>query len=64
MFTHDCTSCHQRSLIFPGQVTGLDNTDHGIVVHFECWCGAAQTLLTGRAAAEPQRRPEPAPAAA
>jgi hypothetical protein len=50
MFDHLCTACGKRQLIFPSQVTSLVNTDHGIIVAFECWCGAEQTLLTGRAA--------------
>ena len=50
MFDHYCTACDRRQLIFPSQVTSLVNTDHGILVSFECWCGAEQTLLTGRAA--------------
>ncbi len=51
MFDHHCTACDQRKLIFPSQITGLANTDHGIVVTFTCWCGAEQTMLTGRRAA-------------
>lgn len=50
MFDHHCTSCHKRQLIFPSQVASMTNTDHGIVVAFTCWCGAEQTLTTGRAA--------------
>jgi len=48
MFDHYCTACDKRQLIFPSQVTSLVNTDHGIIVAFECWCGAEQTMLTGR----------------
>jgi hypothetical protein len=51
MFDHHCTACATRQLIFPSQVTSMTNTDHGIVVAFTCWCGADQTLTTGRAAA-------------
>ena len=47
MFTHHCTACGRRELIFPSQVVGLENTDQGIVVRFACWCDAEQTLLTG-----------------
>ena len=50
MFDHHCTACDRRQLIFPSQVTSLDNTDHGIVVRFTCWCGADQRLVTGKAA--------------
>jgi len=52
MFDHHCTSCDKRQLIFPSQVAAMTNTDHGIVVTFTCWCGAAQSLTTGRAAAK------------
>jgi hypothetical protein len=50
MFDHHCTECGKRQLIFPSQVTSLMNTDHGILVAFTCWCGAAQTMVTGSAA--------------
>ena len=52
MFDHNCTECGKRQLIFPSQIASMDNTDHGIVVAFRCWCGADQTMLTGRKAAE------------
>ena len=48
MFDNVCTSCHRRQLIFPSQVTALDNTEHGIVVSYTCWCGAPQAWLTGK----------------
>lgn len=48
MFDHHCTACDRTQLIFPSQVTSLVNTDHGIIVAFECWCGAEQTMATGR----------------
>lgn len=60
MFDHHCTSCDRRLLIFPGQVTGLTNTDRGIVVAFTCWCGSHQALVTGRRATDARaevRRP-------
>jgi hypothetical protein len=47
MFDHHCTACDKTQLIFPSQVTSLVNTEHGIIVAFECWCGAEQTMLTG-----------------
>jgi hypothetical protein len=60
MFAHTCTACARRSLIFPGQITHLDNTDHGPVVTFTCWCGATQTMDARR----PSLRPAPQPHAA
>ncbi len=50
MFDHHCTACGKRQLIFPTQIASMDNTDHGIVVSFQCWCGADQTTVTGRRA--------------
>ena len=55
MFDHYCTACDKRQLIFPSQVTSLVNTDHGIVVDFTCWCGAAQSTTTGLASARPAK---------
>lgn len=50
MFTHTCSHCAKRQLIFPSQINKMINTDTGIVVAFTCWCGEAQTMLTGRRA--------------
>ena len=55
MFDAHCTACDKRQLIFPSQVTSLTNTDHGIVVTYTCWCGAEQSLTTGRSATESSR---------
>lgn len=60
MFAHRCTSCTQRQLIFPSQVTSLVNTEHGIIVAFTCWCGADQTMLTGKNAGAAVATPAPA----
>ena len=30
----------------------MNNTDHGIIVAFRCWCGAEQTMITGRKVAQ------------
>ena len=51
MFDHHCTACDRRQLIFPSQVTSLDNTDHGIVVRLRA-AGAAPSrrMVTGRTA--------------
>ena len=62
MFAHTCSVCHRRELIFPSQVTGVETTDHGIVVTFTCWCDAEQSLLTGANA--PARAAEPVAAVA
>jgi hypothetical protein len=53
MFAHTCTACHRRELIFPSQVTGMETTEHGIVVSFTCWCDAPQTMVTGVLATRP-----------
>ncbi len=57
MFAHTCTVCATRRLVFPGQVTSLVNTEHGIVVIYTCWCEAEQMLVTGRGAGHRGRAP-------
>ena len=60
MFDRHCTACDRTQLIFPSQVQGVTNTDHGILVSYVCWCGSEQTWLTGvlrpGRAAGPRRR--------
>jgi hypothetical protein len=51
MFDHQCTACRKRQLIFSSQVTAMTNTSAGIVVAFTCWCGADQTIVTGKQSA-------------
>ena len=53
MFTVHCDTCDTTRLLGPRRITGMDNTDQGIFVHFRCFCGAEATILTGRAAHEP-----------
>ena len=50
MFDHTCTACEKRQLIVPSMVTAMTNTDHGIVLAFTCWCGADQSMVTGKKA--------------
>ena len=50
MFTHTCTACSTRYLIFSSQVTGIRNSDEGVTLDFLCWCDAPQSQLTGKAA--------------
>jgi hypothetical protein len=67
MFTVHCDSCDTSRLLGPRRIIGMDNTDHGILVHFRCFCGAVATVVTGRAAASPasaETVDEPAPAGA
>lgn len=59
MFDHYCTACRRRRLIFPSQVTDIVNDERGVHVRLTCWCGADQTIDTGR----PARRPRPRVAA-
>ena len=54
MFAHHCTACDRRQLVFPDQVTGLVNTDHGIVLGYRCWCGSEQRLVAGAHARRPR----------
>lgn len=43
MFTHHCSSCEKRQLIFPSQVTGVAHAPAGQLAYtFTCWCGSEQ----------------------
>jgi len=48
VFVHHCTACDRRQLIFASQLTSLVHTDDSIVIGFECWCGAEQSVVKGR----------------
>ena len=50
MFDHKCTACAKRQLIFPSQVTAMNSSAAGILIRFTCWCGAEQTMVSGKAA--------------
>jgi hypothetical protein len=52
MFTHHCTACDRRQLIFPSMVTGVRTTEHGAAVAFTCWCGADQSMSDGHSLIE------------
>ena len=47
MFDRHCSACDKTELIFPSQITAVTNIDEGILVSYTCWCGSAQTWLTG-----------------
>ncbi|WP_299056770.1 hypothetical protein [uncultured Nocardioides sp.] len=43
MFTHHCTACERRQLMFVRQITDVAPVTDGLEVSFTCWCGAEQT---------------------
>jgi hypothetical protein len=43
MFTHECSACRRRQLIFPSQFTAARAVEGGLAVTFTCWCGAEET---------------------
>lgn len=45
MFTHTCSACERRQLIFPTQVNAVFAVESGIAYRFTCWCGEAQTAV-------------------
>ncbi|MDN4171902.1 hypothetical protein QWY28_02995 [Nocardioides sp. SOB77] len=55
MFTHVCTACAKRQLIFPSQVTAVAESERGPVATFTCWCGAEQSALYTLAPAKPAK---------
>ena len=46
MFTHTCTSCTRRQLIFPTQITSVTGVENDMTVAFTCWCGSTQSVHT------------------
>lgn len=45
MFTHTCSACERRQLIFSTQITDVTPAANGIAYHFTCWCGQAQMAV-------------------
>lgn len=59
MFVVDCPT-HRSPVLLPvSRIRALANTETGIRVLVECWCGACLHLRTGRHA-EPDRAGAPA----
>jgi hypothetical protein len=56
MFTHDCSACDRRQLIFPSMIEGVTRTEGGTQVAFTCWCGAEQTALRGSSSTSADRK--------
>jgi hypothetical protein len=50
MFSVTCPYLDHVVLVSYRQISALTNTAHGIVLDFECPCGATATYLTGAAA--------------
>jgi hypothetical protein len=50
MFSVLCPVRDHEVLLSTRQITAMTNTRHGIVVQFECACGADGVYLTGAAA--------------
>jgi hypothetical protein len=53
MFTIDCPRHQQRVLLGPRAVQTLENTEHGVVLHWRCSCGETGTEVLGRNADRP-----------
>lgn len=58
MFTHHCSACDRRMLIFPSQILSVREHADGLAYQLECWCGAEQTMI------EPLLSPAPIEASA
>jgi hypothetical protein len=43
VFTHHCTACERRQLMFVRQITDVAPVAGGLEVTFTCWCGVEQT---------------------
>ena len=62
MFSVHCPRHGQEILLDHGRIRGLDTTDDGIVMTWECWCGHVGTTLTGRASRSAAAVPTEVPA--
>ena len=49
MFAHHCTACDTRHLIFPSQIVSIANLGGAFATTYQCWCGAEQVWLSGKA---------------
>ena len=45
MFTHTCSACSRRQLIFSTQITSVTSVEAGIAYHFTCWFGEQQSAV-------------------
>ncbi|MCH1867732.1 hypothetical protein [Nocardioides sp. CFH 31398] len=64
MFTHHCTACERRQLMFVRQISDVAPVADGLEVSFTCWCGAEQTGVLDDLTAGSTRAPQRALAAA
>jgi hypothetical protein len=48
MLLINCPSHGRQVLVTESRVRRLTNTDSGILLDIECWCGTHVALLTGR----------------
>jgi hypothetical protein len=48
MFVIDCTAHGSRVLLSERRIRNLRNTDAGVLVDLECYCGHIEKIRTGR----------------
>ncbi|MEU7874912.1 hypothetical protein [Dactylosporangium sp. NPDC049140] len=48
MFVIDCPAHRSRVLLSERRIRSLRNTDAGVLVDLECYCGHVERLHTGR----------------
>ncbi|MFI5840649.1 hypothetical protein ACIA8K_13160 [Catenuloplanes sp. NPDC051500] len=48
MFAIDCPQHRSRVLVSERRIRTIRNTERGILLDVECWCGRHVTLRTGR----------------
>jgi len=57
VFTHHCTACERRQLMFISQVGAVTPVAGGLEVGFTCWCGAEQSGVLDDLTATATRAP-------
>lgn len=48
MFSIDCPVHRRQVLVPPSRIRSVHNTDQGILLLIECWCGTYLATRTGR----------------
>ncbi len=49
MFLAECERLGREVIIWTSSIDGIQNTENGILVHYQCACGASAEMLTGAA---------------
>ena len=60
MFVIDCPAHGSRVLLSERRIRNLRNTDAGVLLDLECYCGHVERIRTGRRHSTARTQPRPA----